>query len=106
MIRDLHAGRDAGTVDLGANTPIMGSLATMPVLRHRHEPGIHWLVCRVGATPDGEELASAEFETFTTEEGLPVLIRDGKKWWRGSGSGSGQSSAERLAELDQIITFQ
>jgi hypothetical protein len=84
----------------------MGSLATMPVLRARHEPGIHWLVCRVEATSDAEENASEEFDTFTTEEELPVLLRDGKEWWRGSECGCGGSSAERLAVLDQLTSIQ
>lgn len=103
-IRNLYHDREAGSVDLGANTHLLGSLATMPVLRSRHEPGIHWLACRVEATPDGAKSAAEAGEVFATEERLPVLLHEGKEWWRGEESGCGHSSPERLAGLDRITT--
>jgi hypothetical protein len=74
-IRDLAGGREAGSVDLGAGSHVLAPLASMPVLRSRHEIGAFWLACWVSGGRD----ASAESPFMVEIEGMCCRVeRDGE----------------------------
>jgi len=62
-LKNLLGEREPGSVDLGANSHLFASLATMPVLRSTHEAGDHWLACRVGGEPAEGVIFSARVES-------------------------------------------
>jgi hypothetical protein len=84
-LQNLLGAREPETVDLGANSHLFGSLATMPGLRSVHEPGDHWLACHVGGAPAPDPHFSVQIEA-----GQCTVFRDGEPWWN---SGDGPTPA-------------
>lgn len=76
-LQDLSGGRESGAVDLGAGSHLLGSLATMPVLRSEHEPGAFWLACWVSG---GRDTAVAAPCIVDIESARCRVWRDGKIW--------------------------
>jgi len=89
VLRDLTGGREAGFVELGANSHLLSSLAAMPVLRSVHEPGEHWLACWAGDNFDDAARFAVESDS---------VFRDGEEWWTRKGG----SSAARLRALEEL----
>ena len=89
VLCDLAGGRDAGFVELGANSHLLSSLAAMPVLRSAHEPGEYWLACWAGDN-------ASDADRFTVE--LGDVFRDGQEWWTRRGG----SSMARLRALEEL----
>jgi hypothetical protein len=67
-------------VDLGAGSHLLGSLATMPVLRSGHEPGAFWLACWVSG---GSDEAAESPCVVEVEAARCRVMRDGEVWWAG-----------------------
>ncbi len=76
-IQDLSDGREADVVDLGAGSHLLGSLATMPVLRSEHEPGAFWLACWASGGRDDAACAPCIVEI---EDACCRVLRDGNVW--------------------------
>jgi hypothetical protein len=89
VLHDFVGRREAGFVELGANSHLLSPLAAMPTLRSVHEPGEHWLACWAGDN-------FSDAHRFTVESG--GVSRDGEEWWtRQDGS-----SAARLRTLEEL----
>ena len=89
VLHDFLGGREAGFVELGANSHLLSSLAAMPTLRSVHEPGEHWFACWAGDN-------FSDANRFTVESG--DVFRDGEEWWTREGG----SSAGRLRTLEEL----
>jgi hypothetical protein len=101
-LRSLLPGRQGEGVNIGANSPLMTSLAVMPALRSVIEPGEHWLACWVGGSRDrGDAFTDAgQFSASIDENGCQIR-RNGRPWWTSSRGGTaGESSTERLRALE------
>ncbi|MBW8781892.1 MAG: DUF2264 domain-containing protein [Verrucomicrobia bacterium] len=104
QIRNLSGSREPGHVDLGANSHLLSSLASMPVLRASHEPGECWLACRVSGRAQPFANIDPVFTFSSRPDGSEcTVLRDGHAWWRWTDATHpcGDSSTERLASLKQ-----
>lgn len=101
-MRNLLGQRKGGTFDLGANSHLLVSLSTMPVLQSTHEPGEHWLACWVGGSAEtSDDFAdAAEFAITRDADGCRVL-RNKESWWSQEGGPCGTSSPARLQLLQK-----
>jgi hypothetical protein len=103
-LRDLLGDREGGIVDLGANSHLLASLSSMPVLRAEHAAGEFWLVCRASGSADSADNFSVAktFEAEADPDGCRILL-EGKLWWTSTGQPCGESSPERLKALQQLV---
>jgi hypothetical protein len=99
-ICNLMGERTEETADQGANSHVLGTLSSMPVLRSIHEPGEYWLGSWVSGSADpGDDFAEAGRFTISQDAAGCHVRRDGRPWWSRQGGGCGISSAERQQEL-------
>jgi hypothetical protein len=101
-LRNLLGERKGDSVDLGANSHLLASLSTMPVLRSTHEPGEHWLACWVGGSAETSDHfpEAAEFTVAREATGCRVS-HNNEPWWTQEGGNCGTSSSARLKTLQQ-----
>lgn len=103
-IRSLGGDRQPGYVDLGANSHLLDALASMPVLRSRHDAGSFWLACRVIGSHDIDDPFDEPAEySLQHDSGGVSILRDGQAWWTQGPGACGHSSPERLLMLDTLV---
>jgi len=97
---DLLGGRKGASVDPGANSHVLATLSSMPVLHSAHEPGEYWLACWVSGSADAEDdfAEARKFTVLCDATGCSVL-RENRPWWSHLGGACGSSSGERLELL-------
>lgn len=103
-LRSLLGERAGECVNLGANSPLLSSLAVMPALRSTLEAGEYWLACWVGGSTDRDDKfpVATEFSVSRDDLGCHVQRR-GEAWWSSARGVCGESSATRLQELDALV---
>jgi hypothetical protein len=103
-LRNLLGDREGGIVDLGANSHLLASLSSMPVLRAEHAAGDYWLVCRAAGSADSADDFSIA-KTFEAEAGPDCcrILLEGEPWWTSTDQPCGESSPERLKALQQLV---
>jgi len=99
-LRDLLGARQSGIVEAGANSNLLVSLSSMPVLQGTHDPGQAWLACWVCGSGDKQDTFpnAADFKVRAGGTGCQVLRR-GQLWWSNEGNPCGTSSQDRLKSL-------
>ena len=101
ILRNLLGEREAGTVDLGANSHLLTSHATMPVLRSMHEPGEHWLACRAEGGSQWDDFCAGF--SVEVDGNICRIFHDGAVWWALTAEPCGESSAARFESLEQFV---
>jgi hypothetical protein len=109
-VRDLTGGRTPETVELGVNSHLLFSLAAMPVLRAKHEPGEFWLGCvatgsELGVAQPSDAIASDAVYTARVGGEICTILCDSLPWWETSGPGCGRSEPARLRLLQTNTTW-
>lgn len=100
-LRNVFGKRTGEIVDLGANSHLMASLSTMPVLRSTHDPGEYWLACWAGGAETSDDFHEATRFSVIIEGAQCRLMRNDELWWSTTGSQCGTSSAARLRSLEE-----